>query len=254
MSDILLKKESQVLKILINRPHKKNALSMPMYQHMAMAIEQAKEDNEIRAILIASTADDFTAGNDLADFADFSEHEQIGDTVRFMNALMHCPLPVVAKVQGLAVGIGTTMLLHCDLVYCADNSRFSLPFINLGLVPEYASSYLLPKLAGHAKAAQWLMLGESFYAEDAKAFGMVNQVFNLDQLDIEVDKVLAKLVAKPRQAMALTKALMKSNLEEVNLHMNEELDFFIEQLRTPAAKEAFAAFLQKRQPDPDIYN
>ncbi|MDF2180002.1 enoyl-CoA hydratase [Aliiglaciecola sp. CAU 1673] len=246
--------ENHVLHIQMNRPQKKNALSFQMYGQMADLILSVTETPEVRAVLLKGDGRDFTAGNDLADFAGAPGHEQLGETVRFMNALMECHLPVVAQVQGLAVGIGTTMLLHCDLVYCAEDSRFCLPFINLALVPEYASSYLLPRLVGHRKAAEWLMLGEPFDATEALHFGIVNKVLPVATLQQEVDSVLGKLVSKPHQAMAFTKSLLKANQDEVAVHINDELDLFIEQLGTPAAREAFAAFIEKRRPDPKIYN
>lgn len=246
--------EHQVLHIQMNRPQKKNALSFQMYADMADLLLSVEQMPEVRAVLIKGDGRDFTAGNDLADFASAPGHEQLAPTVRFMNALMTCPLPVVAQVQGLAVGIGTTMLLHCDLVYCSEDSRFCLPFIDLALVPEYASSYLLPRLVGHRKAAEWLMLAEPFDAHEALHVGLVNKVLPSQTLQEEVNHVLGKLVSKPRQAMAFTKSLLKANHDEVAEHMNDELDLFIEQLGTPAAKEAFAAFIEKRRPDPKIYN
>ncbi|GAB3024033.1 enoyl-CoA hydratase [Bowmanella dokdonensis] len=253
MSHVLIKKADQVLHIGFNRPDKKNALNFQMYRQLAEALEEVAQDPDLRAVLIRGEGKDFTAGNDLSDFARSPDHEHIRETVRFMTALMHCPLPVVAEVRGLAIGIGTTMLLHCDLVYCAADSRFSLPFINLALVPEYASSYLLPRLVGHRKAAEWLMLGEVFGADEALTFNLVNKMVPAEQLDELVAKTLSSLVAKPKQAMQLTKALMKSNGNDVTSHMHEELACFVKQLATPAAREAFAAFLEKRAPDSKIY-
>ncbi|GGO70835.1 enoyl-CoA hydratase [Bowmanella pacifica] len=254
MSLIQVLYEQHVLKIQLNRADKKNALSTQMYGELAQALEEVKQDPAIRAVLLCAAGNDFTAGNDLADFADFSGRDMLKDTERFMHALLECPLPVVAQVQGMAVGIGTTLLLHCDLVYCSPDSRFALPFINLGLVPEYASSYLLPKRVGHAKAAEWLMLGDAFGAEEALQHGLVNKIVDTPELTEEVNKVLAKLVTKPRQALALTKQLMKGDIDETRRQMGKELACFIQQLDSPAAKEAFAAFLQKRKPDPAIFN
>lgn len=254
MSLIKIEQQQQVLVISLNRPHKMNALTFEMYVQMAEAIEQASQDSQLKAVLLKGEGESFTAGNDLQDFAGSTEKQQLADTERFMHALKDCLLPVVAQVHGLAVGIGTTLLLHCDLVYCSDDSKFVLPFINLALVPEYASSYLLPKIAGHRKASEWLMLGEPFGAKEAVDFGLVNQSTEADELQELVQRVLAKIVAKPRQAMAQTKALMKYDHQRVNQHMNKELDVFVAQLGTEAAKEAFSAFLEKRKPDPAKYN
>ncbi|MDN4504164.1 enoyl-CoA hydratase [Alteromonadaceae bacterium BrNp21-10] len=250
MSNLVLQQDAQSLHIIINRAEKKNSLTYAMYAELAEAIEAAKDNDNIRVIRISGAGDCFTAGNDLADFVSAAKNADVSPTVRFMKALMQCPKPVVAQVHGLAVGIGTTLLLHCDLVYCATGTKFVLPFINLGLVPEYASSYLLPKLAGHHKAAEWLMLGEPFDAEQAQQCGLVNGVLPIAELSSYVDTIIAKLVAKPHFAMQQTKALMKSQHQQVLTHMDEELDIFIEQLSSEAAKEAFAAFLEKRAPDP----
>ncbi|WP_438863910.1 enoyl-CoA hydratase [Neptunicella sp.] len=254
MSHIKIVQQQHCLTISMDRVERKNSLTFAMYQQMADAIIQAEQDDEIRVILIKGEGDCFTAGNDLSDFASASENAALGQTVRFMKALMNCTKPVVAQVHGLAVGIGTTMLLHCDLVYCEENTQFVLPFINLALVPEYAASYLLPRLAGHRKAAEWLMLGEPFNANQAEQFGLVNQSLDTQALTEHVNQVIAKLVSKPRQAMRSTKALMKSDGDNVMTHMDEELDIFIQQLESEAAKEAFNAFLQKRRPDPAKYN
>ncbi|AWL11609.1 2-(1,2-epoxy-1,2-dihydrophenyl)acetyl-CoA isomerase [Saliniradius amylolyticus] len=241
-----------VLVLTLKRSEKKNAITLPMYAAMADALEKAKEDESLRAVLIRGEGADFTAGNDISVFAE-AGNEHLGDTVRFMHALKNCPLPVVAQVQGRAIGIGTTLLLHCDLVYCADNAQFSLPFVDLALVPEYASSYLLPKLVGHRKAAEWLMLAEPFGAEEAREFGLVNAVISETELEASAWQAALKLAAKPKYALALTKKLMKYEQQAVTAHMNEELDFFLEQVQSPAAKEAFQAFLEKRTPDPKIY-
>jgi len=254
MSSIKIEQQQQVLVISLNRPEKMNALTFDMYRQMAQALEGAGKNKQLRAVLIKGEGGSFTAGNDLQDFAGSTEKQQLADTIAFMHALKDCPLPVIAQVRGLAVGIGTTLLLHCDLVYCSDDSKFVLPFINLALVPEFASSYLLPKIAGHQKASEWLMLGEPFDAAEAVNFGLVNQSTGPDELEAVVQQVLAKIVAKPREAMSQTKSLMKYDHRQVTQHMNIELEAFVAQLGSDAAKEAFSAFLQKRKPDPAKYN
>lgn len=246
MSNIIVTQQDYCLNILIQRPERKNALTFAMYQAMADALEQASNDSSIRVVCIKGQGDCFTSGNDLQDFAELGSNTDISPTVRFMKALMKYPKPVVAQVHGNAIGIGTTLLLHCDLVYCADNSQFMLPFINLALVPEYASSYLLPRLTGHVKAAEWLMLGNVFNAHEACQSGLVNRVVAQDELDELVSQVIAQLCNKPQQALMHTKALMRQDTDNVLMHMDEELDIFIRQLESDAAKEMFEAFLQKR--------
>ncbi|MBC3766417.1 enoyl-CoA hydratase [Neptunicella marina] len=246
MSNILVTQQDFCLTILIQRPERKNALTFNMYQQMAEALEKAATEPSVRVVCIKGQGDCFTSGNDLQDFAELGANTDISPTVRFMKALIKCPKPVVAQVHGSAIGIGTTLLLHCDLVYCADNSQFMLPFINLALVPEYASSYLLPHLTGHVKAAEWLMLGNAFGADEACQCGLVNKVVMPQELDELVNKVCAQLSAKPQQALMHTKALLRHDSDNVLMHMDEELDIFIRQLESDAAKEMFEAFLQKR--------
>lgn len=254
MNNINVTRQDALLIIELARADKKNALTRQMYQQMALALERAGQDSDVAAVVIKGQGDCFTAGNDLADFAANQDGDHVAETVYFMQALMACPLPVIAQVHGLVVGIGTTMLLHCDLVYCAEESRFILPFINLGLVPEFASSYLLPKLVGHHKACEWLMLGEPFSALEAYHFGLVNEVLAPEKLEQKVLSVAKKLCDKPRRAMAHTKALLKNQQNRTQMQMNEELDLFVQCLKSTAAQEAFDAFLQKRPVDKTKFN
>ncbi|MFC6440784.1 enoyl-CoA hydratase [Bowmanella sp. JS7-9] len=254
MSLVITQFQDAIARISLNRPEKKNSLNQAMYQALDDALIQAIDDDSIKVICLQSASADFTAGNDLVDFANLQKNTSLASTVGFMRTLMFCPKPVVAKVEGLAIGIGTTLLLHCDFVYAAENAQFLLPFVNLALVPEYASSLLLPAVAGHRKAAQWLMLGEPFGAAEAHENGIISQVLPSDSLQAEVDKLLHKLASKPRQALMQTKALMKPDIDAVAEHMDAELDVFFEQLQSEAAKEAFAAFLEKRRPDPARFN
>ncbi len=242
-----------VLTLVINRAEKKNALTRDMYQAMADAIRGVQDDSGIKVIRIRGEGSCFTAGNDISDFANRQDGEHVGETAAFMTALADTPKVVVAEVHGLAVGIGTTLLLHCDFVYCATNTRFVLPFINLGLVPEYASSYLLPRLAGHRKAAEWLMLGEPFGADEALHFGLVTKVSEPDVLSKTVDEVCQKLVEKPAFSLMQTKSLLKNDADDIQQQMNEELDVFIEAMGTEAAREAFDAFLKKRPINPEKF-
>lgn len=250
---ILKEINNECMVISINRPEKRNALNNEMYQAMADALNEAAVNEQIKAVLLRSEGEHFTAGNDLAQFANVSDEDHLGETAAFMEALRKLPMPIVAQVKGMAVGIGTTLLLHCDLVYCDETAIFSLPFINLALVPEYASSLLLPTLVGHRKAAQWLMLGESFGAEDALKTGLINEIIATDKLQLHCQNILQTLCSKPRLAMLHTKALMKSNTEQIKMQMNDEMDVFVSQLNTDAAQEAFAAFLEKRPPNSEKY-
>ena len=240
----------RVLCIEINRPEKKNALTQAMYQAMADALRAADADPAVRAVLIRGKADLFTSGNDLKDFLDNPPRDQDRPVFQFLHAISHAQKPVVAAVAGAAVGIGTTMLLHCDLVYAAPNARFQLPFVNLGLVPEAASSLLLPALAGYQRAAELLLLGEPFTAERALEIGLVNAIVPEDRL---IDTAMAqakKLAQKPAGALRLAKQLMKQGqLAAVEQQMKLEAVHFAERLGSPEAKEAFSAFLEKRKPD-----
>lgn len=253
MSNITLQQQPGMLTICIDRADKKNALTRTMYQAMADAIEAAQQDKTCKVIVIKGNGGVFTAGNDISDFASRGENEHVVETVNFMRALADCKLPVIAQVSGLAIGIGTTLLLQCDFVYCADNTKFALPFINLGLVPEYASSYLLPRLIGRRKASELLMLGETFSAQDALNFQLVNKVVPEAQLDATVEEVAKKLVEKPAFALLQTKALMSNENKAIHDQMNMEMDIFLEALGTEAAKEAFDAFLHKRPLNPEKF-
>lgn len=254
MSLIIKEIIGQILVLALNRPEKRNALTDKMYQQLADEIRHHEQDPDIRALLIRGEGAHFTAGNDLAKFARVTQKEELNATLNFMSALSEFPMPVIAQVSGMAVGIGTTLLLHCDFVYCDETARFSMPFIDLGLVPEYASSYLLPQMAGHRKASEWLMLGESFGPEEAQQFGIINKQVTSSELSKICFDTARKLCNLPRHAMLHTKALMKSDAIKVKSCIDREIGVFVQQLNSVAAKEAFNAFLEKRQPDPAKYN
>jgi len=245
-------RNNAVLTIEIDRPEKKNALLPQMYTDIAKAIESA-DDEEIKAVLIQGTGGCFTAGNDISDFISKGNNQKVDETFRFMMALVNCPVPVVAKVEGLAIGIGTTLLLHCDFVYCADNAQFAMPFINLGLVPEYASSYILPRIAGNLQAAELLLLGETFSAKKALECGIVTRVSNEQALAEVVAQTLSKLVAKPKMALVQSKALLRNQSAEIEKHIIAELTVFAQAMVSEPAKEAFSAFLDKRPVNRSIY-
>jgi enoyl-CoA hydratase/carnithine racemase len=242
-----------ILTIEFNRPDKKNAITTAMYQTMADALKAAQGDAAVRAILITGKPEIFTAGNDLEDF--MKSASQGGDiserpVAQFMYHLSHATKPVVAAVAGGAVGIGTTMLLHCDLIYAADNAKFSMPFTQLGLCPEFSSSMLLPQLAGYPRAAEKLLLGEAFSAQEAYDMGLVSKVLPLGELLAFAQAQAAKLAALPASSLRITKSLMKNAQgAAIQDRMMEENQHFGAMLQSPEAKEAFMAFFQKRKAD-----
>jgi enoyl-CoA hydratase/carnithine racemase len=242
--------EGGVLELRINRPEKRNALTRPMYAAMAEALEAAAENPAVRAVLLCGSGDGFCAGNDLADFVSGAPPlGQESPSRRFLRAISTHPKPIVAAVQGNAVGIGTTMLLHCDLVVLAENARLALPFVKLGVVPEAASSLLLPRLTGHQRAAEMMLLGEPIDAATAREIGIANRVVAADALMATAGGLAAKLAAQPPTALLLTKALLKTGSAEIAARMDEEGRLFTERLQSDELKEAVAAFFEKRAPN-----
>lgn len=240
----------RVLRIEIARPEKKNALTQEMYAAMADALAAADGDAAIRAVLIHGARDCFTAGNDLKDFLERPPHAEASPTFRFLRGIAAFGKPLLAAVNGAAVGIGTTMLLHCDLVYAAPGARFQLPFVPLGLVPEAGSSFLLPYIAGYQRAAELLMLGQPFDAEKAYAAGFITEVVPEAQLLDRARAAALAVVALPPAAVRATKALMRGRFApRVTEAMNEEGRVFSERLASPEAREAMTAFFEKRKPD-----
>ncbi|HMN56135.1 MAG: enoyl-CoA hydratase [Burkholderiales bacterium] len=253
MSDILTHVEAGVMTLTFNRVDKKNSITRAMYAALADGLERAAQDAAVRVVLIQGDATVFSAGNDIGDFqaapADPGPREQ-QPVWRFLRALASFPKPIVAAVCGPAVGVGTTLLLHCDLVYAGDNAAFALPFVNLGLVPEAGSSLLLPQMFGLHRAAEALLLGEPFMAEAALEVGLVNRVVPPTECNAIAQAQARKLAAKPMSALIATKRLMKGGQQAAVLaRMDEEGEVFGRMLHEPAAREAFAAFAQKRKPD-----
>jgi enoyl-CoA hydratase/carnithine racemase len=238
-----------ILQIRINRPEKKNALTFAMYTAMTEALEKADGNPAVRVVIITGVDGCFTSGNDVADFLQSSGLGGDSPAIRFLHTLSTTGKPVIAVVTGLAVGIGVTMLLHCDLVYAADTATFQLPFVNLGLVPEAASSMLLPRMLGHQRAAELLLLAEKFDARTAQGLGLVNAVCGATELSAFVQQRAAVLAAKPPASVRLTKALMKREPESVPARIAEEGKQFSHQLGSPEAREAMEAFMQRRKPD-----
>ncbi|WP_026149375.1 enoyl-CoA hydratase-related protein [Sphingobium xenophagum] len=238
--------QAGVLEIHIDRPDKKNALTAAMYRAMTAALADASARADIGAVLFAGRGDAFCAGNDLKDF--LAGPEGGAAAFAFIRAIAAFDKPLVAAVQGLAVGVGTTMLFHCDLIYAAPDARFVMPFVNLGIVPEAGSSLLAPALMGHAKAAAMLMLGEPMDAEGADRAGLVTAIVPADQLLDHARAKAAALMAKPPQALAVTRRLMKGDPAMLTARIDEEARLFRESLTSPEAQEAFTAFFEKRAP------
>jgi enoyl-CoA hydratase/carnithine racemase len=248
--EILTSKTNGILTITFNRPGKKNAITTAMYQTMVDALKDAENNPEVRAILFTGKQEIFTAGNDIDDFLQNPPQSVQSPVYQFIHILSHASKPVVAAVSGPAVGIGTTMLLHCDFVYAANNARFSMPFAKLGLCPEFASSLLLPQIAGYQRAAEKLMLGEVFSAQEACAMGFVNKVLPPAEVLTYALAQAAKLVELPTSSLRTTKRLMKGKqIAAIEAKIKEESVLFSEMLVSKEAKEAFTAFFEKRKPD-----
>jgi enoyl-CoA hydratase/carnithine racemase len=250
MSDILVHTEDGVTTLSFNRLDRKNSITAAMYAAMADAVEQAAADAAVRVLLIQGHETVFSAGNDIGDFLNQPPATQDSPVFRFLRAIAAFPKPLIAAVSGPAVGIGTTLLFHCDLVYAGDNAAFSMPFVNLGLCPEAASSLLVPQMFGYHRAAEALLLGEPFMAEAALEAGLVNRVLPPTEANGYAQAQARKLAAKPLSSLIETKRLMKKGQAALVLQqMAEEGQSFGRMLREPAAREAFTAFMEKRKPD-----
>ncbi len=250
MSDILLDTSNGVTTLTLNRLARKNAFTQAMYSACAQALDKAAVDPAVRVFVIQGDTTVFSAGNDIADFLERVPSAQESPVFPFMRALAQFPKPLLAAVCGPAVGIGTTMLFHCDLVYAGDNAAFSMPFVNLGICPEAGSTLLVPKLMGYHRAAEVLLLGEPFMAEAAMEVGLVNRIVPPTEANAVAQAQARKLAAKPQNSLIETKRLMKQGqMAQVLTTMREEGDIFGRMLHEPAAKEAFTAFLEKRHPD-----
>jgi enoyl-CoA hydratase/carnithine racemase len=246
---VQVRREGAVLRVTLARPEKKNALTSAMYERLTAAFEEASADAGVGALLIAGAPGVFTAGNDIGDFLAAAMAASAANTSapgpRFIYTLAKFDKPLVAAIDGPAVGIGTTLCFHCDLVYAAPSARFAMPFVNLGLVPEAGSSLLAVQRFGAAKAAEALMLGESFDAEAARALGLVNAVVASEALLGHAFAKAQALAAQPREALLATRRLLRGDLAPLLARMDEELRLFHERLRSPEAKAAFMAFMGK---------
>ena len=245
---------NQVFTIEIARPEKKNAITVEMYQAMADALNAARDDAAVRAVLITGQPGIFTSGNDIEDFMNRRPGEgsdaMDSPVVRFMRALIDCDKPVVAAVTGAAIGIGTTLLLHCDFVYVSDEARLAMPFVGIGLVPEYASSLLVPQLMGQRRAAEKLLLGDPFTPQVAVDCGLANAVLPAAEVVPHARRVAERFNALPPGAVRDAKRLMRGpHREQIIATIRAEAELFAARLKSPEAREAFTAFFQKRKPD-----
>lgn len=245
MSEILVTKEGQVLTLSFNRPEKMNALTRAMYSGLAQGLNDAAADFGIRAVVLSSEGDHFTAGNDIMDFMNNPPTSDDSEVAQFLASLLNFPKPLFAAVKGNAVGVGTTMLLHCDFVIAAPTAKFSMPFASLGLVPEAGSSYLFPQLVGYQRAARIFMTGESFSAQDGVEMGLVTAI-DPDPLT-NAQQLAQKIAEQPPQAIINTKALLKArNHDSVAAVMKAEFEIFSMALQSEEAMDAFMKFMSKK--------
>jgi enoyl-CoA hydratase/carnithine racemase len=245
MSEILSRQEGNILVLSFNRPEKMNALTRSMYAGLATGLNEAAGDFGIRAVIITSESQHFTAGNDISDFMDNPPTSESSEVSRFLESLLNFPKPLIAAVKGNAVGVGTTMLLHCDVVVASPAAKFSMPFASLGLVPEAGSSFLFPQLVGYQRAARIFMTGESFDAPMAVEMGLVTSIEN-DPLE-QAMKIAEQIAEQPPQAIINTKALLKARSHDaVAAVMKAEFEIFAMALQSDEAMEAFMKFMSKK--------
>ncbi|KAI2688055.1 enoyl-CoA hydratase [Pseudomonas sp. TNT3] len=244
---IQIERERGLLTLRLNRPEKKNALTRAMYSALAAALKQADEDPDIYAVLLTGSHECFTAGNDIADFIQQPPSNLDSPVFHFMLNLLECRKPVIAGVAGAAVGIGTTLLLHCDLVYVSADARLRMPFVNLGLCPEFGSSLILPRLLGHAKAAELLLLGERFSGEQAAAWGIANEALDSGEAALAKAREMAlRFESLPPEAVRISKQLMKApDRELLRKVIEEEGALFTQRLRSPEAMAALSGFINR---------
>jgi enoyl-CoA hydratase/carnithine racemase len=254
-SHVLVERRESVLSITLARPERRNAITVAMYAALADAIESAAGDNSIRLITLEGQGEDFTAGNDLGDFLQAMPQPGDGQDIpvwRLLRALARNQVPLIAAVHGNAVGIGTTMLFHCDFVLAEEGSRFIMPFVDLGLVPEAASSLIFPRLAGRRRAARHLLLGEPFGVDEAMGFGLASHSVPKGQLNGALDALVAALLAKPAEALRQTQALLRQvDTEAVLERMELENGHFAERLQSDEVKQAISSFFSARNRAPE---
>lgn len=250
LEPVLIKQTDAILELTMNRPEKKNAITASMYATMAEQLENANTNADIRVVIIKGAGESFTSGNDLNDFLQNPPTDDSSSVSRFLRAIMSFEKPLIAAVNGVAIGIGTTMLLHCDFAFASTNALFQMPFVDLALVPEAAASYLLPQLMGQRKAAELLMLSKKFGADEAKELNIINQATSPEELDIMAMQTAKHLTQKAPEALRLSKMLLKkANAQIIAETMKTEGALFMERLQSPEATEVMQAFMQKREPD-----
>jgi enoyl-CoA hydratase/carnithine racemase len=250
MTDFVLTEvEHRVLKLTFNRPDKKNAITHEMYSALANGLERARKDDDIRAVYITGSGDSFTAGNDLSDFRDNPPLGGDAPVNRFLGELVKATKPLVVAVNGIAVGVGLTMLLHSDVVIAGKSAVFSAPFVDLALVPEAASSLLLPRVIGTTNAADVFFTGRKLHAEEALTMGLVSRIMTDEELKPSVFDIARSIAAKAPQAVKLTKLLLRKDSEAISARMLEEGGHFNTQLQSAEVLEAITAFMQKREPN-----
>jgi enoyl-CoA hydratase/carnithine racemase len=250
MTDAInVERERGLLTLRLNRPDKKNALTRAMYSHLAETLKRADADPEINAVLITGSSECFTAGNDIADFLEQPPSDLDSPVFQFMLTLLECRKPVIAAVAGAAVGIGTTLLLHCDLVYISTDARLRMPFVNLGLCPEFGSSLILPRLLGQAKAAELLLLGEGFSGEQAAAWGIATEALSSGEAALAKAREMAlRFETLPMEAVRISKQLMKApDREQLRKAIEEESALFVQRLHSPEAVAALSGFISKQR-------
>lgn len=245
---IIVDRIDAVLRITINNPSKRNALSQAMYHRMIAALDEASDDKAIRAIWIRGSEGVFTSGNDVTAFN--AAPGEIPAPALFVKRLISFDKPIVAQVEGLAIGIGVTMLLHCDIIYALKDARFKMPFVNLGVVPEAGSSYLLPRLVGAARASELILLGREFDGEEALELGIISRVVSQQELEAAAQSAAIALSKQPPQATKISRRLLKEMPGDVlNARVDEEFKHFFACTKGPEFEEALNAFMQKRAPD-----
>lgn len=250
MSEIQTERSESILRITVNRPAKKNAMTSAMYNDLADVFNEAAKDESVRVVIWDAAGDSFSAGNDVEDFLKNPPGPGESPQARLGNALLNLDKPVIAVVKGAAVGGGTTLLTHCDFVYAGESAKFQLPFVNLGLVPEFGSSWSLAARSGYLRAAELFMLGQPFKAELAAEIGLVTRVVPDSELSATAKETAEKLAAKPIGALRATKKLLKrSSRQQVEEAIQAEVEEFSARVRSAEVREVFTAFLEKRAPD-----
>lgn len=245
-SHIITAVEQGIMTLTFNRAEKKNAITQDMYRQLTAALQQAEQDEAIHAIVITGSGDSFTAGNDLADFIGMGEIDASAPVFEFLHCVARLSVPMIAAVNGLAIGIGTTLLLHCDIVIAARSAQFALPFAKLGLVPEAGSSQLLPLLTGHLRASEWLLLGDNFAADDAEQAGIVSKVVDDQALAETIDAYCQRFRQIPVSSLRASKALINAPLEPVPDRINREVKSFAKALQHADTQATIQAKLQKK--------